>query len=98
MLEGQFPRTNRGKRVFISAGIIGGFKLGSHTKVVYDNDGKDKSKDKDDFNINPFRYGLSARLGYGCLAVYSDYYFTPMFVREKGPALHPFNVGLALTF
>ena len=24
MLEGQFPRTNRGKRVFISAGLIGG--------------------------------------------------------------------------
>ena len=98
MLEGQFPRTNRGRRVFFSAGIIGGFKLGSHTKVVFDNDGKDKSKDKDDFNINPFRYGLTARLGYGCIAVYSDYYFTPMFVREKGPELHPFNVGMALTF
>ncbi len=98
MLEGQFPKTNRGKRVFVSAGIIGGFKLGSHTKVVFDNNGKDKSKDKDDFNINPFRYGLSARLGYGCIAIYSDYYFTPMFVREKGPELHPFNVGLALTF
>ena len=97
-LEGQFPRTNRGRRVFISAGLVGGFKLGSHTKVVFDNDGKDKSKDKDDFNINPFRYGLTARMGYGCIAVYSDYYFTPMFVRDKGPELHPFNVGLALTF
>lgn len=98
MLEGQFPKTSRGKRVFISAGIIGGFKMGSHTKVVFDNDGKDKSKDKDDFNINPFRYGLTARLGYGCIAVYSDYYFTPMFVRDKGPELHPFNVGMSLTF
>jgi hypothetical protein len=98
MFEGQFPRTNRGRRVFVSAGLIGGFKLGSHTKVVYDNDGKDKSKDKDDFNINPFRYGLTARLGYGWIAVYSDYYFTPMFVRDKGPELHPFNVGLAITF
>jgi hypothetical protein len=98
MLEGQFPKTNRGKRVFVSAGVIAGVKLGSHTKVVYNNDGKDKSKDKDDFNINPFRYGLSARLGYGCIALYADYYFTPMFVREKGPELHPFNVGLALSF
>ncbi len=98
LLEGQFPRTNRGKRVFISAGIVTGIKLGSHTKVVFDDNGKDKSKDKDDFNINPFRYGLTARLGYGCFALYSDYYFTPMFVREKGPELHPFNVGLSLTF
>ncbi len=98
LFEGQFPHTSRGRRVFISAGLIGGFKLGSHTKVVYDNDGKDKSKDKDDFNINPFRYGLTARIGYGCIAIYSDYYFTPMFVRDKGPELHPFNMGLALTF
>jgi hypothetical protein len=98
LLEGQFPHTSRGRRLFISAGIVGGFKLGSHTKVVFDSDGKDKSKDKDDFNINPFRYGLTARLGYGCIAVYSDYYFTPMFVSGKGPALHPFNVGMAFTF
>jgi hypothetical protein len=98
LLEGQFPRTNRGKRVFISAGVVGGFKLGSHTKVVVDNNGKDKNKDRDDFNINPLRYGLTARLGYGCIAVYSDYYFTTMFVRDKGPELHPFNVGLSLTF
>jgi hypothetical protein len=98
LLEGQFPRTSRGKRVFISAGLVSGIKLGSHTKVVFDDNGKDKSKDKDDFNINPFRYGLTARMGYGCFALYSDYYFTPMFIREKGPELHPFNVGLSLTF
>jgi hypothetical protein len=98
LLEGQFPHAGRGKRVFISAGIVGGFKLGSHTKVVFDNDGKDKSKDRDDFNINPFRYGLTARLGYGCFALYSDYYFTPLFVKEKGPELYPFNVGLSFTF
>jgi hypothetical protein len=98
IFEGQFPHTNRGKRVFVSAGVISGIKLGSHTKVVYDNDGKDKSKDKDDFNINPFRWGLTARIGFGCISIYSDYYFTPMFVRDKGPELHPFNIGLALTF
>jgi len=98
MLEGQFPRTNRGKRVYVSAGLISGIKLGSHTKVVYENDGKDKSKDKDDFNINPFRYGLTARIGYGSIGLCGDYYFTPMFVSDKGPELHPFNVGLALTF
>ena len=98
ILEGQFPRANRGKRVFVSAGLISGFKLGSHTKYVYTSNGKDKSKDKDDFNINPFRYGLTARLGYGCVSIYGDYYITTMFIREKGPELHPFNVGLALTF
>jgi hypothetical protein len=98
MLEGQFPGTIRGRRVFISAGLISGIKLGSHTKVVYKDGGKDKSKNRDDFNINPFRYGLTARLGYGCMSIFGDYYITPMFVKDKGPSLHPFSVGLAFTF
>ncbi len=99
LIEGQFPNTSRDRRVFISAGIVTGLKLGSHTKVVYKNDdGKDKSKDKDDFNINPFRYGLTARLGYGCINVFADYYISTMFIKDKGPELHPFSMGLALTF
>jgi hypothetical protein len=99
LIEAQFPNTSRDRRVHISAGLVGGLKLGSHAKVVYKNDdGKDKSKDKDDFNINPFRYGLAARLGYGCIDMYAEYYITPMFVADKGPELHPFNIGLALNF
>jgi hypothetical protein len=99
ILEVQFPKTIRAKRIHISAGIVAGLKLGSHTKVVYKDDGrKEKDKNKDDFNINPFRYGLTARVGYGNLSVFSDYYFTPMFVEDKGPALHPFSLGLALAF
>lgn len=99
IFEVQFPRTIRAKRVFISAGIVGGLKLGSHTKVVYkDDNGKNKDKDKDDFNINPFRYGLTARIGFGSLSVFGDYYFTPMFVKDKGPELHPFSIGLAMVF
>jgi len=99
LLEVQFPRTLRSKRVFLSGGLITGLKLGSHTKVIYKNDrGKSKDKNNDDFNINPFRYGVTARLGYGAVNVFGDYYFTPMFVAGKGPALHPFTLGLSLTF
>jgi hypothetical protein len=99
LLEVQFPNTNRGKRAYISAGVIVGLKLGSHTKVVFkDDSGKDKDKNNDDFNISPFRFGLTARIGFGGLSIFSDYYFTPMFVDGKGPDLHPFSVGLALAF
>lgn len=99
LLEFQFPNTVRSKRGYITAGLITGLKLGSHTKVVYkDDSGKDKDKNKDDFNINPFRFGLTARIGFGGLSVFGDYYFTPMFVDGKGPDLHPFSVGLALAF
>jgi hypothetical protein len=96
-LEAQFPNTNRATRMYISAGVIGGLKLGSHTKVVYENEyGHSKVKNKDDFNINPFRFGVIARIGFGCISVFGEYYFTPMYVDGKGPDLNPFSVGMAL--
>ncbi len=99
ILEVQFPKTIRAKRLFLSAGIVAGLKLGSHTKVVYKGEnGKNKDKNNDDFNINPFRYGITARLGFGNINVFGDYYFTPMFVNNKGPELHPISVGIAMTF
>jgi hypothetical protein len=89
----------RAKRVYISAGLVAGIKLGSHTKVVYEEDGgKNKDKNQDDFNISPFRYGLTVRIGFGFVNLYGDYYFTPMFVKEKGPELHPANIGISFTF
>lgn len=99
LLEVQFPNASRSKRAYISAGIVAGLKLGSHTKVVNnEGDGKDKDKVKDDFNISPFRYGLTARVGFGGLSLFCDYYFTPMFVEDKGPELNPITMGLALSF
>jgi hypothetical protein len=99
LIEVQFPRTVRSKRVHISTGIVVGLKLGSHTKVMYkDDNGKDKDKNNDDFNISPFRYGLTTRIGFGSMSIFGDYYFTPMFIADKGPSLHPFSVGLSFSF
>lgn len=99
ILEIQFPGIFRHQRAFVSAGVVGALKLGAHTKVVY-KVGNDKKKDKnsDDFNINPFRYGLTMRIGYGNSNVFFDYYFTPFFTDNKGPVLNPFSVGLSLAF
>lgn len=99
IFEVQFPRAIRAKRAYISVGIVAGLKLGSHTKVVYKDDGdKNKDKNNDDFNINPFRYGLTARIGFGTLSFFGDYSFTPVFEDNKGPELHPFTLGLAMAF
>ncbi len=99
LLELQIGGEKRSKRVYISGGIIGSLKLGSHTKVVYLEDGKKKrEKDQDDYNINPLRYGLTARIGYKNLEVYSYYYPTPFFEKNKGPELYPFSVGLSVGF
>lgn len=89
--------SNPHDRFYISGGIIGGVKLGSKTKVVYKEEGdKEKKKKKDDFNINPLKYGLTLRAGYKDFQVYTNYYITPFFEDNKGPELYAFSVGIAV--
>ena len=99
LLELQLLNAKRSKRLYISGGVIGGLKLGSSSKVVYKEDGK-KQKDKihDDFNINPLRYGLTARIGYRNLNLFGNYYLTPFFEKDNDPELYPITVGLAFSF
>jgi hypothetical protein len=96
MLELQIP-VSYGSTINLGAGVIGAVKLGSHTKVVYHSDGKQKDKNRDDFNLNVLRYGVTARAGYEMVQVYGTCWLSPMFEQGRGPELYPFEVGLALT-
>jgi hypothetical protein len=97
LLEFQIP-TNR-KRVYISAGVVGGVKLWSNTKMKYRVSGeKSKEKAKGDYNLSPIRWGFTARVGYRALGLYANYYMTPLFKESLGPELYPFAVGLAFAF
>lgn len=96
ILEVQIPVTY-GSTINLGAGIIGAVKLGSHAKVVYQDGGKQKEKKRDDFNLNVLRYGVTARAGYEMIQVYGTFYLSPMFEKNKGPELYPFEVGIALT-
>ena len=97
ILEGQIPVAN-GKTINIGAGVIGALKLGSHTKVVYYDDGKKKDKQRDDFSLNLLRWGSTARIGYGLFQVYGTCYFTQLFEKGKGPVLYPFEIGISISF
>jgi hypothetical protein len=98
MLELQLPGGVRNsKRIHIAGGVIGGLKMGSHSKVEYYSNGKlQKDIVKDDFNIRALRYGFTGRIGYGNLTVFANYYATSFFETGKGPELFPFAIGLAL--
>ena len=97
LLEFQIPVSGH-KRIHISGGVIGGLKIGSHTKVVYKEDGsKQKDKINDDFNLSPLRYGVTARIGYRALKIFAIYNLTPMFESGQGPELYPVSIGLALS-
>lgn len=97
MLEAQIP-VSYSNTINLGAGVIGAVKLGSHTKVVYDDDGKQKDKNRSDFNLNVLRWGVTARAGYEMVQVYGTCYLSQMFEKGKGPELYPFEVGIALTF
>jgi hypothetical protein len=97
MLELQLPVDNNS--INVAAGPIGAVKIGSHSKMVFE-DGQ-KVKSNSDFSLNMLRYGATARVGYGNFQLYGTYYMTPLFKSGKGPGgydLYPFELGVAFTF
>ncbi|MHC1703347.1 MAG: hypothetical protein AB9846_05515 [Tenuifilaceae bacterium] len=96
ILEGQIPVGGHRHRIHIAAGVIGGLRIGSHTKVIYDDNGKKKDKNRDDFNLATLRYGFTARIGFRGIKLYANYYPVQLFEKTKGPEVYPFSVGLVL--
>lgn len=93
-LEFQTNSDNDFDSFHLSAGIIGGWRIGSHSKVVYD--GRNKNKEREDFYTNPFRADAAFRIGWGKINLYAGYNLIPLFKDDKGPELYPFNAGLQI--
>ncbi len=53
-----------------------------------------KRKTKDDFNINPFRYSLVARVGFGRYTLFANYGMSELFKANQGPQVYPFSMGI----
>ena len=92
LLEFQIPVNQHEGRLFINAGLVGGVKIGSHTKVKY---GNNKEKDRSGFNLNSFKYAASARIGYKDVSLFANYSLTKLFESGKGPELTPFTIGIS---
>lgn len=92
LLECQIPVNNNEGRLYINGGIIGGVKVGSHTKVKF---GDTKDKDHKGFFINSFKYEATARIGYKGMGLFANYSLNPLFESGKGPGLTPFTVGIS---
>lgn len=94
MLNVETNPNDRGSSFRISAGMSGGVRIASRTKVKTED--KLKLKQRDDFNLNAFRYGPVLRVGYGWFNVYAQYALTDLFVEGEGPALTPLTIGISL--
>jgi hypothetical protein len=69
----------------ISVGGRIGYMYDSFTKVKYKEDGESKKwKNKEDYNLNKIRYGLTGRIGLGSISLFGYYNLTPLFKEGKG--------------
>ncbi len=94
LLKFETNPNNRKKSFEIGAGAFGGVLLSARTKIKT-LDGQ-KTKHWDDFNLNKFRYGFVAELGYGWFNIYGSYSLSEMFAKGQGPVANPVSFGLTI--
>ena len=86
---------NAAKNFHIAVGGEFAYRIHSVTKQKFDaNDKHIKIKQKDDFNLEPFRYSAVARIGYNKVTLFADYGLNRLFKKDKGPQVYPFTLGV----
>ncbi len=101
LMEFQFPaQKKRSERIYMSAGIMGGIRIHSKTKIVYDdeNGDKQKKKNKSNFNLVPVKADATARIGYKSIFAWGSYSLTNLFSTNNTPNLHLYTIGVGVSF
>lgn len=97
LAECQVPVKHYKNRAYVSGGLYGGLRLGSHTKIKYRAEGKkEKLKTPGHYSLHDFKYGFMLRTGYRRVNVFATYDLVPLFREEKGPKLTPVTFGITL--
>ncbi|WP_439882921.1 outer membrane beta-barrel protein [Pontibacter sp. MBLB2868] len=93
----KFKRENGKEGFKIGAGGFAGYRLGSHTKLKFEEDGRsEKEKTRDNFNLSEFQYGLEGVIGYGGLDLFVKYNMNDLFKDNRGPQANVISFGLRL--
>lgn len=81
----------------IGLGGYAGYRIGAHAKYKYDDAEGDKQKEKikDNWFINPFRYGVRATVGWDFFDLFFNYDLTELFEDDvNAPRLNPVTFGV----
>lgn len=79
----------------IGLGPYIGYRIGSHSKIVYKDDGDlEKDKNRDSFYLNNLRYGARLQIGYRSTDLFFNYDINELFSSGKGPKLNAFSFGV----
>ena len=83
----------------IAVGAQFEYRIHSVLKQKYDlNDKHNKIKQRDDFNLEPFLYTATARIGYNNVTLFANYGLNRLFKKDKGPQVYPFTAGVNFNF
>ena len=83
-----------GESFRIGLGPYIGYRIGSHSKLVYKDDGREKEKNRDSFYLNNIRYGARLQVGIRSTDLFLNYDLNEMFTTGKGPKLNAFSFGV----
>jgi len=84
---------------YLSAGIVGGVRIGSSVKRVGDIDGKGfKQKLKGSYGLNPYRLDAHVRAGFGDVGLHASYSLLTLFQSDVSEPCYPFSFGVSLNF
>jgi hypothetical protein len=90
---------NSDKSWHLTAGVVGGFRLGANWKTKWEDNGKKNSgKIKDDFFLTGLQANALVMVGYGNTNLFVQYSLKNMFQIDKGPALRPVSLGVFFDF
>lgn len=81
----------------IAAGMILGWRFRTWTKMMEKDDERNVTKDRESFHMSPFKYDVTARIGWGVLNLYGTYSLNTLFKSGEGPELYPFAIGLSFS-
>ncbi len=97
MFEFQAQRADGKEPFYLAVGALGGVRLGAKTKQFYEADGREfEDKIKGHYQLHPWRYGLTARVGFGKVRLFANYYISSLFQDGAGPELYPVSFGITL--
>ena len=86
---------DKGAGFRVGAGVYAGYRLGSRAKYVYREEGdRVREKDRTNFYVNNYRYGVRFQLGYRGVDVFANYDLNELFVPARGPELNAFSFGI----
>lgn len=74
-----------------------GYRISSKSKLVYEEGGdRQKEKNRDNFYLNNFRYGLRLQIGVRSTDLFINYDMNDLFAEKKGVKLNAVSFGLIL--